>query len=547
MKEGVARLPHRSILKSLGFTNEEIRKPIIGIANSFNELIPGHIHLNSIVEAVKAGIYAAGGTPQVFSTIGVCDGVAMNHPGMKYSLGSRELIADSIETVCMAHPFDGLVLIPNCDKIIPGMIMAALRLNIPSIVISGGPMLTGKFNEMDIDYSTCYEAIGKFSKGLYSQDDLDFIENEACPTCGSCSGMFTANTMNCLTEALGIGLPGNGTIPAVYSKRIRLAKTAGMQILNLVKNDIKPRDIVNINSIKNALAVDMALGGSTNTILHLPAIANEAKIDFSLELVNEISSKTPNLCRLSPAGQYHIFDLYMAGGIEALMNELLKNKLIDGELLTVTGEKVKENIYNKEIVNKEVIRPADNAYLPDGGLKILYGNIAPEGGVVKKSAVDPSMYKHTGKARVFNSEEESVTAIMNGKINSGDVIVIRYEGPKGGPGMREMLAPTSAIAGIGLDKKVALITDGRFSGATKGASIGHISPEAMAGGPIAIINEGDNIEIDIINNKINLLVSDQEIKERLKNWKAPEAKVKEGYLSRYAKLVTSASKGAVLE
>jgi dihydroxy-acid dehydratase len=547
MKEGVARLPHRSILKSLGFTNEEIRKPIIGIANSFNELIPGHIHLNSIVEAVKAGIYAAGGTPQVFSTIGVCDGVAMNHPGMKYSLGSRELIADSIETVCMAHPFDGLVLIPNCDKIIPGMIMAALRLNIPSIVISGGPMLTGKFNEMDIDYSTCYEAIGKFSKGLYSQDDLDFIENEACPTCGSCSGMFTANTMNCLTEALGIGLPGNGTIPAVYSKRIRLAKTAGMQILNLVKNDIKPRDIVNINSIKNALAVDMALGGSTNTILHLPAIANEAKIDFSLELVNEISSKTPNLCRLSPAGQYHIFDLYMAGGIEALMNELLKNKLIDGELLTVTGEKVKENIYNKEIVNKEVIRPADNAYLPDGGLKILYGNIAPEGGVVKKSAVDPSMYKHTGKARVFNSEEESVTAIMNGKINSGDVIVIRYEGPKGGPGMREMLAPTSAIAGIGLDKKVALITDGRFSGATKGASIGHISPEAMAGGPLAIINEGDNIEIDIINNKINLLVSDQEIKERLKNWKAPEAKVKEGYLSRYAKLVTSASRGAVLK
>ncbi|MCL5772079.1 MAG: dihydroxy-acid dehydratase [Actinobacteria bacterium] len=547
MKEGVARLPHRSILKSLGFTNEEIRKPIIGIANSFNELIPGHIHLNNIVEAVKAGIYAAGGTPQVFSTIGVCDGVAMNHPGMKYSLGSRELIADSIETVCMAHPFDGLVLIPNCDKIIPGMIMAALRLNIPSIVISGGPMLTGKYNEMDIDYSTCYEAIGKFSKGIYSQNDLDFIENEACPTCGSCSGMFTANTMNCLTEALGIGLPGNGTIPAVYSKRIRLAKTAGMQILNLVKNDIKPRDIVNINSIKNALAVDMALGGSTNTILHLPAIANEAKIDFSLESVNEISSKTPNLCRLSPAGQYHIFDLYMAGGIEALMNELLKNKLIDGELLTVTEKRVKENINNKEITNKEVIRTVDNAYLPDGGLKILYGNIAPEGGVVKKSAVDPSMYKHTGKARVFNSEEESVAAIMNGKINPGDVIVIRYEGPKGGPGMREMLAPTSAIAGIGLDKKVALITDGRFSGATKGASIGHISPEAMAGGPIAIINEGDNIEIDIINNKINLLVSDQEIKERLKNWKAPEAKVKEGYLSRYAKLVTSASRGAVLK
>lgn len=547
MKEGVARLPHRSILKSLGFTNEEIRRPIIGIANSFNELIPGHMHLNNIVNAVKAGIMIAGGTPQEFATIGVCDGVAMNHPGMKYSLASRELIADSIETVCMAHPFDGLVLVPNCDKIIPGMIMAALRLNIPAIVISGGPMLTGKLNGRDIDYSTCYEAIGKFSKGLYTQEDLDFIEDEACPTCGSCSGMFTANTMNCLTEALGFGLPGNGTIPAVYSKRIRLAKMAGMQILYLVKNNIKPRDIVNIGSIKNALAVDMALGGSSNTILHIPAIANEAKINFSLDIVNEISAKTPNLCRLSPAGSYHIFDLYMAGGIEALMSELLKNKLLDGELLTVTGRKVKENIANREILNKEAIRTVSNAYLPDGGLKILYGNIAPEGGVVKKSAVDPSMYTHKGKARVFNSEEESVAAIMGGKINPGDVIVIKYEGPKGGPGMREMLAPTSAIAGLGLDKEVALITDGRFSGATKGASIGHISPEAMAGGPLAIVNEGDIIEIDINNNKINLLVEDEEIKERLKNWKAPEIKIKEGYLSRYAKLVTSASKGAVLE
>ncbi len=547
MKEGVARLPHRSILKSLGFTNEEIRRPIIGIANSFNELIPGHMHLNNIVNAVKAGIMIAGGTPQEFATIGVCDGVAMNHPGMKYSLASRELIADSIETVCMAHPFDGLVLVPNCDKIIPGMIMAALRLNIPSIVISGGPMLAGKLNGRDIDYSTCYEAIGKFSKGLYTQEDLDFIEDEACPTCGSCSGMFTANTMNCLTEALGFGLPGNGTIPAVYSKRIRLAKMAGMQILYLVKNNIKPRDIVNIGSIKNALAVDMALGGSSNTILHIPAIANEAKINFSLDIVNEISAKTPNLCRLSPAGSYHIFDLYMAGGIEALMSELLKNKLLDGELLTVTGRKVKENIANREILNKEVIRTVSNAYLPDGGLKILYGNIAPEGGVVKKSAVDPSMYTHKGKARVFNSEEESVAAIMGGKINPGDVIVIKYEGPKGGPGMREMLAPTSAIAGIGLDKEVALITDGRFSGATKGASIGHISPEAMAGGPLAIVNEGDIIEIDINNNKINLLVEGEEIKERLKNWKAPESKIKEGYLSRYAKLVTSASRGAVLE
>ncbi|MDD5659600.1 MAG: dihydroxy-acid dehydratase [Actinomycetota bacterium] len=547
MKKGVVRLPHRAIFKSLGFTSEEINRPIIGIANSFNELIPGHMHLRSIVDAVKAGIRIAGGTPQEFSTIGVCDGVAMNHSGMKYSLASRELIADSIETVCMAHPFDGLVLIPNCDKIIPGMLMAALRLNIPSIVISGGPMLTGRLNNKDIDYNSCYEAIGKFNKGLYDKEDLDLIEEESCPTCGSCSGMFTANTMNCLTEALGLGLPGNGTIPAVYSKRIRLAKIAGMQILNLVKKDIKPRDIVDIKSIKNALAVDMALGGSSNTILHIPAIANEAGIDFSLNLVNEVSSKTPNLCRLSPAGTFHIFDLYMAGGIEALMNELLKNDLIDGDLFTVTGKKVKENIQSAKILNREVIRTVDDAYLPDGGLKILYGNIAPEGGVVKKSAVDPSMYRHKGKARVFDGEDEAVKAIMDGAINPGDVIVIRYEGPKGGPGMREMLAPTSAIAGMGMDKEVALVTDGRFSGATRGASIGHISPEAMAGGPLAIVNENDIIEIDIDNGRIDLLVPEEEIEKRLKEFKVPESKIKEGYLSRYAKLVTSASRGAVVQ
>ena len=547
MKEGTARLPHRSILKSLGFTDEEIGRPIIGIANSFNELIPGHIHLRNIVDAVKTGIEIAGGTPQEFSTIGVCDGVAMNHPGMKYSLASRELIADSIETVCMAHPFDGLVLVPNCDKIIPGMIMAALRLNIPAIVISGGPMLTGRLGDRDIDYNTCYEAIGKFAKGLYNVEDLYFIEEEACPTCGSCSGMFTANTMNCLTEALGLALPGNGTIPAVYSKRIRLAKKAGMEILNLVKKDINPRDIVNLKSIKNALAVDMALGGSSNTILHLTAIASEAKISFSLDMVNEISTKTPNLCRLSPAGSYHVFDLYIAGGIEALMNELLKNNMIDGDLLTVTGKKVKDNLRNCKILNKEVIRTIENAYLHDGGLKILYGNIAPEGAVVKKSAVDPSMYKHKGIARVFDSEEEAVSAIMEGKINSGDVIVIRYEGPRGGPGMREMLAPTSAIAGTGLDKEVVLITDGRFSGATRGASIGHISPEAMAGGPLAIVNEGDVVEINISEGSINLLVSDVKIAQRFKNWKAPEVKIREGYLARYAKMVTSASKGAILQ
>jgi len=547
MKKGVERIPHRSILKSLGLIDEEIRRPIIGVVNSANELIPGHMHLDNIAKAVKAGIRIAGGTPQEFSTIGVCDGVAMNHIGMKYSLVTRGIIADSIEAVCMAHPFDGLVLVTNCDKIVPGMIMAALRLNIPSIVISGGPMLAGKFRGMDIDYSTCYEAIGMYRKGKYSDKDLYEIEEEACPSCGSCSGMFTANSMNCLTEAIGLGLTGNGTIPAVLSKRIRLAKVAGMKVMELLEKDIKPRDIVNIDSIKNALAVDMALGCSTNTVLHLPAIANEARVDLPLELVNEISKKTPNLCRLSPAGGYHLEDLYMAGGIEAVMNELLKNGLINGEVITATGKKVRENISGAEISNEEVIRRVSDPYSKDGGLAILWGNIAPEGCVVKKSAVDPSMYYHKGRARVFDSEEEAVGAILNEKINAGEVIVIRYEGPRGGPGMREMLAPTSAVAGIGLDKKVALITDGRFSGATKGASIGHVSPEAQSGGPICIIEEGDIIEIDISNNKINLLLSDEEIEKRKKNWSPPEIKIKEGYLYRYSKHVTSASRGAVLE
>jgi dihydroxy-acid dehydratase len=547
MKKGVARLPHRSIFKSLGYTDEEIRRPIIGVVNSANELIPGHMHLDSIAEAVKAGIRIAGGTPQEFSTIGVCDGVAMNHVGMKYSLATREIIADSIEAVSMAHPFDGLVLISSCDKIVPGMIMAALRLNIPSIVISGGPMLAGKFKGEDIDYSTCYEAIGKYKKGKYTDEDLREIEEEACPTCGSCSGMFTANSMNCLSEAIGIALPGNGTIPAFYSKRLRLAKIAGMKIMELVNKNIKPKDIVTIDAVKNALAVDMALGCSTNTILHLPAIANEAGVDFNLEMVNEISNRTPNLCRLSPAGKHHLEDLYSAGGVEAVMNELLKNGLINGELETVSGKKVKENISGSKILNKEVIREVSNPYIKDGGIAILWGNLAPEGCVVKRSAVDPSMYHHKGKARIFNSEEESLEAIMNGKINSGDVIVIRYEGPKGGPGMREMLAPTSAIAGIGLDKEVVLITDGRFSGATRGASIGHVSPEAQAGGPICIVEEGDIIEIDIQENKINLLLSDEEIKKRIGKWNPPDIKIKEGYLARYSRLVTSAAKGAVLE
>lgn len=547
MKEGIARLPHRSIFRALGLTEEEIKKPIIGIANSFNELVPGHIHLNSIVDAVKAGIRIAGGTPLEFCTIGVCDGVAMNHPGMSYSLATRELIADSIESVSMAHPFDGIVFVPNCDKIVPGMLMAALRLNIPSIVISGGPMLTGKHRDSDIDYSTCYEAIGKYSKGEYSDKDIEAIEEEACPSCGSCSGMFTANTMNCLTEAIGLALPGNGTVPAVYSKRIRLAKQAGMQIMDLFQKDIKPRDIVNEKSIRNAVAVDVALGGSTNTVLHLAAIAHEAKVNFPLKMINDISAKTPNLCRLSPAGPYHIYDLYMAGGIQAVMNELYKNKLIDGNQLTVTGKNISENIKDSIVSDNTVIRSVKEPYSPDGGLKVLFGNIAPEGCIVKKSAVDPSMYQHQGPARVFNSEEAAVLAIMEHKIKPKDVVVIKYEGPRGGPGMREMLAPTSAVAGIGLDKEVALITDGRFSGATRGASIGHVSPEAMSGGPFAIIKEGDIIEIDIINNKINVLLDDAEIKSRLLKWKAPEPKIKEGYIARYSRMVSSASKGAILE
>ncbi|MCL5071305.1 MAG: dihydroxy-acid dehydratase [Actinobacteria bacterium] len=547
IKKGVNRLPHRSLFKALGFTDEEIARPIIGVVNSANTLIPGHMNLDGIVEAVKTGITMSGGTAQEFSTIGICDGVAMNHIGMKYSLASRELIADSIEAVCMAHSFDGLVLVPNCDKIVPGMIMAALRLNIPSILISGGPMLAGKFKGRDIDFNDCAEAVGMYKSGKYSSSDLEEIENESCPTCGSCAGMFTANSMNCLSEAIGIALPGNGTIPAVFSKRLRLAKTAGIKIMDLVSKNIKPRDIINQDSIKNALAVDMAVGCSTNTILHLTAIAKEAKTSFSLELVNEISAKIPNLCRISPAGSHHVEDLYWAGGIGAIMGELLANGMIDGELITVSGKKVKENVEGSKILNEEVIRRVSNPHTKDGGLTVLWGNLAPEGCVVKKSAVDPGMMHHNGRARIFNSEEDAQDAILNGKIVKGDVVVIRYEGPKGGPGMREMLAPTSTLAGMGLDKDVALITDGRFSGATKGASVGHISPEAQAGGTIALLEEGDIIEIDISDNKINALVNDSELAKRKEKWNPPEPKIKEGYLYRYAKLVTSASKGAVLE
>ncbi|MBM3700947.1 MAG: dihydroxy-acid dehydratase [Actinobacteria bacterium] len=547
VKQGITRLPHRSLFKALGYTDDELQNPLIGIVNSANTVIPGHMYLDSIAEAVKEGILMSGGTPQTFSTIGICDGIAMNHKGMKYSLASREIIADSIEAVAIAQGFDGLVMVTNCDKIVPGMIMAALRLNIPSIVVSGGPMLAGRFKGASVDLSTCFEAAGSYRSGKYTDEDIRELEEEACPTCGSCSGMFTANSMNCLSEAIGIALPGNGTIPAVFSKRIRLAKTAGMKILELVKNNVKPRDIINTGSIKNALAVDMAVGCSTNTILHLTAIAKEAKAEFSLELVNSISKKTPNLCRISPAGSYHIEDLYYAGGIQAVMNELFKNGALNGSLATVTGKSVEENISGAQILDSEVIRPYSNPYTPDGGLAILWGNIAPEGCVVKKSAVDPSMLKHSGPAKVYSSEEDAMEAIMEGKIARGDVIVIRYEGPKGGPGMREMLSPTSAIAGAGLDRDVALITDGRFSGATRGASIGHISPEAQSGGPIAIIENGDIIEIDINSNSINLAVSDAEIEKRMQKWSPPEIKIKEGYLYRYARMVTSASKGAVLE
>ena len=545
-KKGYTRLPHRSLLKALGLVDEEMSSPVIGVANSANELIPGHMHLKSVVEYVKAGIRIGGGVPQEFSTIGVCDGIAMNHIGMKYSLVTREIIADSVEAVCRAHAFDGLVIVASCDKIIPGMLMAALRLNIPAIMVSGGPMLAGDFKGEKVDLANCFEAVGKYNKGEFSDEEMYELEEEACPTCGSCAGMFTANSMNCLSEALGLSLPGNGTIPAVYSKRLRLAKKTGIKITELVKKNIKPRDIADNRAFKNAIAVDMALGCSTNSVLHLPAIANEAKVDFSLKLVNDISEKTPNLCKLSPSGKHHIEDLYKAGGIQSLMSELLSNSLIDGDVLTSTGEILKDNLKGVSIKDGEVIKSVSDPYSKDGGLAILWGNIAPDGCVVKKSAVDRSMLQHKGKARIFESEEECMQAILDGKVKSGDVVIIRYEGPKGGPGMREMLSPTSAIAGIGLDKEVALLTDGRFSGATRGASIGHISPEAQEGGPIAIVEEGDIIEIDITNNSLKLCVDDEEIKKRLESWVEPELKIKEGFLYRYAKQVSSADKGAIL-
>jgi len=547
MKKGVERAPHRSLFKAMGYTDEEIARPLIGVVNSYNEIIPGHIHLRTVTEHVKAGIRMAGGTPVEFPTIGVCDGIAMGHVGMKYSLASRELIADSVEIMAIAHPFDGLVLVTNCDKIIPGMLMAVLRLNIPSVVISGGPMLAGKLRGKPIDLITVFEGVGALKSGKMSGKQLKEIEDCACPGCGSCSGMYTANTMNCMTEALGLGLPGNGTILAVDSARMRLAKEAGMKIMELLKKNIRPRDIATLAAFKNAIAVDNALGGSTNTVLHLPAIAHEAGIRLDLELFNQIGFKTPNLCKLSPAGAHHIEDLEAAGGVQAVMKEISKLGVIDEKAMTVSGTTVAKNLKEAKVYDYSVIRSIKNPYSPDGGLAIIKGNLAPEGGVVKRSAVSPDMLVNEGRARVFDSEDDAIAAILGGKIKPGDVLVIRYEGPKGGPGMREMLAPTSALAGMGLAESVALLTDGRFSGGSRGAAIGHISPEAAEGGPIALVKEGDRIAIDIPKRKIALLVSVEELKRRKKAWKPPKPKIQSGYLSRYASLVTSGSTGAILK
>ncbi len=545
VKKGFEKAPHRSLFKAMGYTNEELALPLIGVVNSQNEIVPGHIHLDTIAEAVKAGIRMAGGTPIEFPSIGVCDGIAMNHVGMNYSLASRELIADSIEAMSMAHGFDGLVLIPNCDKIVPAMLMATARLNIPSIVISGGPMLAGRTKGKGLDLNSVFEGVGAVSAGNMTEEELYEIEDSACRSCGSCAGMFTANSMNCLTEVLGMGLPGNGTIPAVYAERIRLAKKAGQKILELVERDIRPRDIMTAEAFQNALTVDMALGCSTNSVLHLTAIAHEAQVEINLDLVNEVSMRTPNLCRLSPAGHHHIEDLYAAGGVQAVIKELSKKNLINLDLMTVTGEKLGTNIKDVHVLDRDVIRNIDEPYSQTGGIAVLRGSLAPDGAVVKQSAVAPEMMVHEGPARVFDSEEDAFAAILGGKIQKGDVIVIRYEGPKGGPGMKEMLSPTSAIAGMGLDKDVALLTDGRFSGATRGASIGHISPEAMEGGPIALVREGDIISINIPEGRLDVKVSREELDQRRREWKAPDAKIKSGYLARYARMVSSADKGAI--
>ena len=545
--KGSERAPNRSLFYAMGYTKEELERPLIGVVSAHSEIVPGHFHLDKIADAVKAGIRMAGGTPVLIPAIGVCDGIAMGHIGMKYSLASRELICDSVETMTMAHQLDGLVLVPNCDKIVPGMVMAAVRMNVPAIVCSGGPMLAGHYDGEEVSLSKLFEAVGAYKAGIIDECKLTDCETGACPGCGSCAGMYTANSMNCLCEAIGIALPGNGTIPAVSSKRTMLAKHAGMAIMNLVEQNICARDIINQKSIENALACDMALGCSSNSVLHLLAIANEAGVELDLDLFNKMSAKVPNLCHLAPAGPTHIQDLDMAGGIPAVQAELLKKGLIDPTALTVTTKTVGENVEGAYIKNTGAIRPIDDPYSATGGIQILWGNIAQNGCVVKRSAVAPEMLKHSGKARVFDSEEEAIAAIYSGKIVDGDVVVIRYEGPKGGPGMREMLNPTSALAGMKLDKTVALITDGRFSGASRGASIGHVSPEAADGGNIALIEEGDIIEIDIPAASINVLVSDEVLAARREAYVAPEPKIKSGWLARYAKLVSSADKGAIMK
>ena len=547
VKKGSTRAAHRSLFYAMGYTEEELKKPLIGVCCAANEIIPGHMHLDTIAQAVKYGILEAGGTPIEFPAIGICDGIAMGHNGMKYPLASRELVADSVEAVANGHAFDALVLIPNCDKIVPGMLMAAARLNIPTVVVSGGPMLPGRLNGKDISVSTVFEAAGRFESGQIGKAELSEIEHCACPGCGSCSGLFTANTMNCLTEVLGMGLPGNGTIPAAYNgQRIALAKHAGMAVMELLEKDIRPRDIMTKKAFENAITVDMAIGGSSNTALHLPAIAHEAGIDLPLELFDKISKKTPYLTKLSPGGSHHIIDLNEAGGISAVMHELDKLKLIKKSCMTVTGKTIGQLIKHAEITRPDVIRTVEDPYRKTGGIAVLKGNIAPECSVVKESAVAEEMLVHSGPAKVFNSEDEAIAAICGRKIEKGDVVVIRYEGPKGGPGMREMLNPTSVLAGMGLDKDVALLTDGRFSGATRGACIGHISPEAREGGNIALIQDGDIIEIDIPNRTLNVKLSEEELAERKANWVCPPPKVKSGYLARYAALVTSAATGAVL-
>ncbi|AEF93171.1 Dihydroxy-acid dehydratase [Desulfotomaculum nigrificans CO-1-SRB] len=547
MKQGLERAPHRSLFRALGMVDEELNRPMIGVVNSFNEIVPGHMHLRDIAEAVKAGVRMAGGTPVEFPAIAVCDGIAMGHTGMRYSLASRELIADSIETMAQAHPFDGLVLIPNCDKVVPGMLMAAARLNIPAIVVSGGPMMAGKLGDRDVSFSNMYEAVGAVQVGRMTREELVELEDNACPGCGSCAGLFTANSMNCLAEALGMALPGNGTIPAVSAARRRLAKMAGMRAVALVQENLRPRDILTMESFRNGFTVDLALGCSSNTVLHLPAIAHEVGIELNLDLVNELSKVTPHLCKLSPAGEYHIQDLYAAGGIQAVMAELSKRNLIYQNIKTVSGLTVSQLLEQAKVKNRNVIRSVEDPHSPVGGLAVLRGNLAPDGAVVKRAAVAPEMLKHTGPARVFDGEEAAIEAIMGGQIKPGDVVVIRYEGPKGGPGMREMLAPTSALAGMGLDKEVALLTDGRFSGASRGASIGHISPEAAEGGLIALIQDGDIIEIDIPNYRLEVKLDQAEIDRRRAGWQPPEPKVTTGYLARYAKQVLSAGKGAVLK